>query len=155
MTIRSSVPSVITAVLSMITTAVAGQVDSVNGGAVAVVDGELGTYVANEYVQIVGTTGGHQQWASIGTQRRDESYDITGLIRAYVGNDDQAHVRQRVYDLFALIETALDDDPQLGGVVNGTVEAVPVALDMGVTNLGGRAAELHFALSVTTQLIAT
>lgn len=154
MTIASSVPTVVTAVLAAVTTAVTGQT-AASGSDVQVSDGELGTYVADEFVQIISVTGGRQEWGAIGKQRRNESYDINGMVRAYVGSEDQAYCRSRVFALFALIETAVDNDPQLGAVVNGSIQASPTDLRMGVTEHGGRAAELDFVLSVTTQLIAT
>ena len=154
MTIASSVPAVINAVLATITTALAGQVAS-SGQPVSVFDGELGTFVADEFLCIQGVSGGRQSWATIGKTRRTESYDIDGLVRVYIGNDDQAYCRTRAYALLAFVETALDNDPSVGGVVNGSVQISPVALRMGVTDVGGRAAELEFTLAVVTQLIAT
>lgn len=155
MTIRSSIPAVVAAVLSTISTAVAGQTDNIDSSPVEVVDGEVGTHVAAQYIQIIGVSGASQQWASVGKSRRNETYDITGTIRVYVGSDDQAYTRQRCFDLFALIETALDNDPFVGGVVNGSVQSVATDLRMGVTDSGGRAAELDFILPVVTQLIAS
>jgi hypothetical protein len=154
-TIASSIPSVVTAVLSSLSTVVAGQVDNISSSPVEVVDGEVGTTIPNQFVQIIGVSSGQQSWGSVGKQRRNESYDIQGMVRVYVGSDDQAYCRQRCFDLYALIETALDNDPSLGGVVNGAIQASPLDLRMGVTDQGGRAAELDFTLSVTTQLIAT
>lgn len=154
MTIASSVPAVVTAILATVSTAMTGQV-AASGSAVQIADGELGPYVADEFVQIIGVSNGRQEWGSIGRQRRNESYEINGMVRAYVGGDDQAYCRSRVYALFALIETAVDNDPSLGSVVNGAIQAAPTDLRMGATEHGGRAAELDFTLSVTTQLIAT
>jgi hypothetical protein len=153
-TIRSSIPAVTTAALSAISSAIAGQVTQF-GQPVEVADGELGTYIADEFVQLIGVTGGRQTWAALGKQRRNEEYQLNGMIRCYVGNDDQAYVRQRCCDLFALIETALDNDPSLSGAVNGAVQAEANDMRWGVTDSGGRAAELDFTLSVVTQLIAT
>lgn len=155
MTIRSSIPAVVNAVLSTVTNAIAGQVDNVSGSPAEVVDGELGTRVPNQFVQIIGVSGWQQSWAALGKSRRNESYDISGMVRVYVGSDDQQYCRQQVFDLYALVETALDNDPLLGGVVNGAVQVSAGDLRMGVTDAGGRAAELDFVLAVTTQLIAT
>lgn len=154
MTIRSSIPSVITAILLTTRTALAGAV-SQQGVPVLVIDGELGTNVPPEFVQIVGVTNGQQSWGAIGKQRRNESFEVHGMVRVYVGSDDQAYCRQRCFDLLALIETSLDNDPQLGGVINGAAEFSATDLRMGVTDAGGRAAEADFAIAVTTQLIAT
>lgn len=155
MTIASSVPAVVDAVLALCARVLTGQVDSVSGSPVEVVDGELGTRVPNEFVQIVGVQGGQQSWAAVGRQRRNEAYAIVGMVRVYVGNDDQQYCRRRAFELFARLESGLDDDPFVGGVVNGSVQSSASDLRMGVTDHGGRAAELDFLLSVTTQLIAT
>lgn len=154
MTIRSSIPATVTAVLSMLTTAVAGQM-SQQGSPVAVIDGELGTNIPPEYLQILGVSGGRQVWATIGKQRRDEHFDVVGMARVYIGGDDQAYARQRCYDLLALVETALDNDPSLSGVVNIAAQFTATDMRMGVTDIGGRAAEVDFVISVSTQLIAT
>lgn len=154
MTIRSSVPAVVTAILSTFNTALAGQV-SQQGAGVLVIDGELGTNVPPEFVQIIGVANGMQSWAAIGQQRRNESYEVHGMVRVYIGGDDQAYCRQRCFDLLALIETSLDNDPQLGGVINGAAQFTATDMRMGVTDAGGRAAEVDFAIAVTTQLIAT
>jgi len=153
-TIEASPPVVLAAVIQAATTALAGQV-AVSGSAVAVVEGEIGTYVADEYVVIHGLSNGSQKWGHIGTQRRDEKYTIHGLIRAYVGNEDQAYCRNRVFQLYDLLGSVLDTDPSVGAVVNESVQAEWTDLRMGVTDAGGRAAELDFQLPVSTQLIAT
>lgn len=155
MTIKSSIPAVITAVINACTSAVAGQVDNISSSPVEVVDGELGPRVPNQFVQILGVSNGQQVWGSIGTQRRNETYTVHGMVRVYVGSDDQAYCRQRTADLFALVETAVDSDPQLGAVVNGSIQASVTDVRWGVTDSGGRAAELDFVLAVVTQLIAT
>lgn len=155
MTIQSSIPTVVDAVLSAITTAVAGQVDNVSASPVVVVDGELGTSIPNQFVQVIGVTGWQQTPGAIGRDRRNETYGIPGMVRVYVGSDDQQYCRQQAFYLFALVETALDNDPSLGGVVNGSVQVAAGDMRMGVTDLGGRAVEIDFSLSVTTQLVAT
>ena len=154
MTIASSVPTVITAVLAAINTALTGQV-AVSGSPVAVVLGGLGTYVADEFVVLHGMTNGQQQWATIGKTRRDERYDLHGMVRVYVGNDDQSYCMVRADAIYALIETALNNDPSVGGAVNISVQPSMTDMRMDVTDVGGRAAELDFVLSVATQLIAT
>ena len=154
MTIRSSIPAVVTATLSMLTTAMTGQVSQL-GSPVTVIDGELGPNVPPEYVQVLGVSGGRQVWATIGKQRRDEHFDVVGMVRVYVGGDDQAYCRQRCYDLLALVETALDNDPSLSGATNIAAQFAATDLRMGVTDTGGRAAEVDFTISVSTQLIAT
>jgi hypothetical protein len=155
MTIRSSIPAVVTTVLSTVSSAISGQVDNVNGMPVDVIDGELLKYTAPQFVQIIGVSGWQQSPAVIGMERRKETYDIHGMVRVYVGSDDQAYCRQQAFDLYALVETALNNNPSLGGVVNGSVQVAAGDLRMGVSDGGGRAAEIDFTLSVTTQLIAT
>ena len=152
MTLQASVPAVVTAILAATTTAVAGQT-SAAGSPVQVIDGELGTYVADEYIQIIGAAGA-QALASVGNLWRDEDYTIQGLIRVYVGGDDTAYTRNRAFALLALLEQSLTADRSLGGllVLPGMAQLGRFDLRNGVTSKGGRASELAFEIDVHNQI---
>lgn len=149
--IRSAIPSVYSAVLALLTANMLRQ--AAGGGNVAVFDGELTTYTPDEFVVLNGISNGRQSWGSIGTQRRNETFDINGMARAWTGGDNQAALRQRVFDLLALIESALDNDPFVSNAVNGTVQISVGNVRFGVQD-DGRFCEADFYLSVVTQLIA-
>ena len=151
-TIRSSIPSVYAAVLALTTSRLLKQAVG-GGGDVQVFDGELATYVPDEFVVLNGITNGRQAWGSIGTQRRNETFDINGMVRVWAGGDGQAGLRQRAFDIAAILESALDTDPFVGGVVNGTVQFTAGDVRFGVQD-DGRFCELDFFLSCVTQLIA-
>ena len=149
--IRSAIPAVYTAVLAMLTAKMVQQ--AAGGGNVQVFDGELATYTPDEFVVLSGISNGRQSWGSIGTQRRNETFDINGMVRCWAGGDSQALQRQRIFDLLALIESALDTDPSVGGVVNGTVQITAGIVRFGVQD-DGRYCEADFYLTVANQLIA-
>ena len=149
--IRSSIPSVFSAVLALLTSKLAKQ--GVGGGDVMVFDGELATYVPDEFIVLTSITSGRQSWGSIGTQRRNEAYDINGTARVWAGGDGQAPLRQRAFDLLALVESAVDTDPTVSNSVNGVVQFQAGDVRFGVQDTG-RYCEVDFSLSVATQLIA-
>lgn len=149
--IRSSIPSVVTATLAMIGTQLA--TTGPGGSPIPVFDGEPSSNVPDEFVIILGVSNSHQVWGSIGQQRRNEVYDVDGMVRVWAGGDNQSPLRQRVYDLLALVETALDNDPFLSGTVNGTVQFSASDPRWGPIDTG-RYCEVDFTLSVVTQLIA-
>ena len=151
MTIRSAIPTVTNAALSMLTTqlAKAGQ----GGQPLEVFDGEPSSNVPDEFVLLSSAFNGRQSWGAIGTQRRNETFDLNGMIRVWAGGDSQAPLRQRCFDLLALVETAVDNDPFLSGSVNGTVQFTANDASWGALDTG-RYCEVTFTLSVVTQLIA-
>ena len=151
MTIRSSIPSVTTAALTMLATALATQGPS--GTPLAVFDGEPSSNVPDEFVIVLGASNGRQSWGSIGTQRRNEQYDLDCMVRVWAGGDVQATLRQRCFDLLMLIETGVDNDPSLSGTVLSAVQFSANDVRWGPLD-AGRFCEADFTLSVVTQLIA-
>ena len=150
-TIRSAIPSVVTAVLTTLGAQLA--TSGPGGMPVPVFDGEPSSNVPDEFVIVVGVVNGHQQWGSVGTQRRNETFDIDGMVRVWAGGDNQATLRQRCFDLLLLVESALDNDPFVSGAVNGTVQFSASTARWGPID-GGRYCEGDFTLAVVTQLIA-
>lgn len=61
-----------------------------------------------------------QSWAALGRSRREESFTVFVVIhiaQAGAGETVATEVRERVYAIKAEIETALRDDPSVGGTV--------------------------------------
>ena len=149
--LRSSIPSVTTAAIALLSSQLAGQ--KPDGSPVPVYDGDMSSDVPDEFVVVGGVSNGQQVWGAIGTQRRNEHFDIDCMVRVWAGGDAQAPLRQRCFDLLALIELALVQDPSLGGTVNGAVQFSASDCRWGPLD-GGRYCEADFTLSVVTQLIA-
>ena len=149
--IRSSIPSVVASAISILSAALAKQ--GAGGTTFPVYDGEMSSDVPDEFVVVIGVSNGQQVWGSIGTQRRNEHFDIDCMVRVWAGGDNQSPLRQRCFDVLALIETAVDNDPFLAGTTNGAVQFSATDCRWGPLD-GGRYCEADFTLSVVTQLIA-
>ncbi len=57
---------------------------------------------------------GDQDWAGIGTTKRDETFDIWGAVVSRYSADPPKTSRDRVKDQFTLVENAILADPSLG-----------------------------------------
>lgn len=55
-----------------------------------------------------------QDWAGIGTRKRNEYFDIVGAVVSRYSADDSATARARVQAQFTIVENAILDDPSLG-----------------------------------------
>lgn len=55
-----------------------------------------------------------QNWAGIGTKKRDESIDIVGAVVSRYSADDAQTARARVQAQFTIVENAILADPSLG-----------------------------------------
>lgn len=57
---------------------------------------------------------GDQDWAGIGTTKRDETFDIWGAVVSRYSADPPKTSRARVKEQFTLVENAILADPSLG-----------------------------------------
>jgi hypothetical protein len=64
---------------------------------------------------IIGNVSGDQQWASIGTQRRDESYTVDLYTVVLWPGYTALEAMQRAWEMFGVVETAIRDNVQVGG----------------------------------------
>lgn len=55
-----------------------------------------------------------QDWAGIGTKKRDETFDIVGAVVSRYSADDARTARDRVQAQFTVVENAILADPSLG-----------------------------------------
>lgn len=55
-----------------------------------------------------------QDWAGIGTKKRDESFNIAGAVVSRYSADDAQTARARVQAQFTIVETSVLADPSLG-----------------------------------------
>lgn len=120
---------------------------------VQVIDGDLGEYLAFDYVQVVDLDGNDSP-ATIGRPvRYNEDYSINCLVRAYAGNMDPPARRQRAVDMYNAIRDAINTDPSLGGLINGRAYATKYRMQAGRTEKGGYAAHIEFSVDVTNQTL--
>lgn len=109
----SRIPAVVSALVSTFTAAMTG---------VKVIDGPFDTVPDGDYLTVGWTpdgelTTGSQAWASLGNRARDERIDIPCYVDSYSGSTDVATRRNAAFTLLAAAETAIRNDPTLGGVV--------------------------------------
>lgn len=122
-----------------------------------VVLGELTSYVADNFLQVLGVPHHTQTPASLGNLRREEDYEIACLARVYVGSTGESNhdpvrvdVIAKVYALVAAVESAITDDPTLGTSVRfAQITSLPLA--MGNTG-NGWAAEIAFTVTCEVTL---
>lgn len=120
---------------------------------VQVVDGELGEYLAFDYLQVISVEGSDEP-ATVGLPTRyNEAYRINCLIRAYAGDVDPSTRRARVAALYGALRDALVADPSLAGAVNGRAFLTGYRLLVGRTEKGGSAADVEFAVEITNQTL--
>lgn len=84
------------------------------------------TTAATDYVVIGGTedpddepSSFDQNWNGLGRNGKVETGEITCAILVGTGDDDVKTVRDRALEILGEVETAVRDDPSLGGVLTG------------------------------------
>jgi len=115
-----------------------------------------------ETVQILGSPNriadtGMQRWASLGNRSREEEYEVAGYIsvrRDGAGETEIRDARSRAFELFAGIERALRDEPQLKQGLKTIVRTAEVSRFLLAQGIGDkyRWAEIHFEIHVTKRL---
>lgn len=120
---------------------------------VQVVDGELGEYLAFDYLQVVSLEGDDTPATMGQPVRYNETYRINCFLRAYAGNLDPAARRSRVAGLYGALRDAFVADPSMGGAVNGRAFLTGYRLTVGRTEKGGSAADVEFAVEFTNQTL--
>jgi hypothetical protein len=119
-----------------------------------IVDGETGTYLAFDYLQVTSVEGTDTP-ATIGLPiRYNEAYRLNCLLRAYAGNVDPSARRARAAALYGALRDALVADPSMGGAVNGRAYLTNYRLVAGPTEKGGSAADVEFAVEITNQTLS-
>lgn len=112
----SRIPAVCDALVSTLTTALAGTATVYDGQWVTAPAGTK-SYVAVGWTPDGDGPEGQQEWAGLGNRARTESIDIPCYADAYSGSTSTAARRNAAFELFAACEDALRADPTLGGVV--------------------------------------
>ena len=64
---------------------------------------------------IVGNVSGDQQWSAIGNQRRDETYTVDLYAVVLWPGYTALEAMERAWEMFAVVETAIRDNVQVGG----------------------------------------
>ena len=121
---------------------------------VQVVDGEIGEYLAFDYLQ-VSSIDGNDAPATMGRPvRYNEAYRINCFLRAYGGKVDPSGRRARAAAMYGALRNALVADPSMGGAVNGRAFLTSYRLTVGRTEKGGSAADVEFAVEITNQTLS-
>ncbi|HWH27577.1 MAG TPA: hypothetical protein VNU26_01220 [Mycobacteriales bacterium] len=86
---------------------------------VQVVRGHPGDTIEDELVQVGRVRAGRQEWAALAADKRprDEHYSIEVYIQVLGPGRPQDEVTERAYELMALVDQQLRNDPTLGGTV--------------------------------------
>ena len=113
MTTTSRIPAVIDALVSTLTAALPN-VRVIDGPFVSVPDGD---YLTVGWTPDGDTTSGGQTWAGLGNRARDEQIDVPCYCDSYSGSTAVSARRTAAFALMAAAETALRNDPTLGGVI--------------------------------------
>lgn len=112
----SRIPVVIDALVSTLTTSLAGAATVYDGQWVTPPAGNE-SYVAVGWAPDLPGPTGDQEWASLGNRARTERIDVPCYADAYTGDTDTSSRRTAAFDLFAAVENALRADPTIGGVI--------------------------------------
>jgi hypothetical protein len=100
------------------------------------------------------TADGRQDAAALGNRRREESYTIRVTCSSSRGGEDQKAVRDRAFDLMAIVENAVRNDVTLGGVVRVAQIAGSISLFQTdfETAADGVFAEVAFDVDVSARI---
>jgi len=159
----SSVPAAVTGLLADLTTVSAdagllatlqSTLGSANTPQIVVIDGQLGTNVPPIYVAVVGVTNWQQQTRDGGNLRRDEEYDIEGVIWAADGGDgvtDSSPLRSCAFSILSKIVQQVTADYTLGGAVR-FASLHSAAMTQGVVDPGGWACQVEFSIGCAVAL---
>lgn len=70
---------------------------------------------AEREMVIIGDVNGDQEWASIGTSRRDEDYTVDLFVVVLWPGYDQVEAMSRAWELFGVVEDVIRANPGAGG----------------------------------------
>ena len=70
---------------------------------------------AEREMVIIGDVNGDQEWASIGTSRRDEDYTVDLFVVVLWPGYDQLEALSRAWELFGVVEDVIRANPGAGG----------------------------------------
>lgn len=70
---------------------------------------------AEREMVIIGDVNGDQEWASIGTSRRDEDYTLDLFVVVLWPGYDQLEALTRAWELYAVVEDVIRANPGAGG----------------------------------------
>lgn len=70
---------------------------------------------AEREMVILGDVVGDQEWASIGTSRRDEDYTVDLYVVVLWPGYDQLEAMTRAWELYAVVEDVVRENPGAGG----------------------------------------
>lgn len=70
---------------------------------------------AEREMVIIGDVSSDQEWASIGTSRRDEDYTVDLYVVVLWPGYDQLEALTRAWDLYAVVEDVVRENPGAGG----------------------------------------
>jgi hypothetical protein len=70
---------------------------------------------AEREMVIIGDVSSDQEWASIGTARRDEDYTVDLYVVVLWPGYDQLEALSRAWELYAVVEDVVRDNPGAGG----------------------------------------
>jgi hypothetical protein len=129
----SRIPATIDALVSIFTVALPD---------VQVLDGPPNVDLASDFV-VVGwspyadtAADAQQQFASLGTQRREEDFTIVCYADSYSGDTGASVRRARVFQIVGVAETALRADATLGGVISLWAEMGDCTLHQDIDERG-------------------
>lgn len=106
-------------------------------------------FIAVAYAEDGGeVVSGVQTILAMGNLLRDESFDVVCRVSAWNGGTDMKKVRDRAFELFAAVETALNSATTLGGAVT-FAQIAPVGFAQYQTDQGA-VADIDFTVSVRT-----
>jgi len=149
--LTSAIPDAITALIGHLAMIAATYTDP----QLQVIDGDLGTNVLPAFVQIGNATGWVQEAVDLGNFRRDERFDLEGIIQWFDGGAGAEVASQVRADAFAILEAvvlAITADPTLGGSVMFAQCTGGGAMEQGTTANGGWSVIVPFQVHCQAQL---
>lgn len=106
-----------------------------------------------ESIQLDGTDG-FVEWGSFGNLRRQEEYEIIGLVyieKPGAGEDVIRSARDRAFEILGEIESYLTANHKLGGIVAAS-RISSIAFDQGASPSGARVARITFTVEIRNTL---
>lgn len=118
---------------------------------VKIIDGQPTTetpkdFVAVAYAEDGDAVSGMQEPASLGNLRRSETYEITCMVSAWNGGTVMKSVRDRAFEIFGAVETAV----RAGGTLDGSVTFADISR-IGLSQYQteqGAVADIMFSVAV-------
>lgn len=164
MTVRTScVPAVIDYLVSTF------QAASTLGAAtppVAVYDGPVTTAAPAQLVLWVGINDpdsvaapigaeSQQEWVGVGARQRNEYITVNCVAEAWAGGTDVRTMRLAAYGIVAAVETLLQADPTLGGLVIFTDNTMPQRQLRQNNTADGQVARIMFTIKAKARIGGT